>query len=312
MKTDVIKPVYFFSILLTALAMALAACHAFELPNKMQLPAGEYLTIQQNYRGWAGWGFFEAGALLAILLLTILTYRNETVFRLVLTAFLCVLAMWSVFLIFTFPANQQTFNWTALPPNWQQLRGQWEYSHLARAGLAFTALSVLILSLLIHPQTAATEENTVQKSLTVAAPTDHAFFVFTQQISIWWPRKYTWSRDSLKDIRIQPFEEGHCTETGPNDFQCDWGRVLIWEPPSRLVLAWQINPKRAPEPDPARASEVEIRFIAESPEATRLELEHRKLFHHGPGAAEYRALLNGEAGWSYILNCYESAIKEAT
>lgn len=311
LRTDVIKPVYFFSIVLTALAMALAACHAFELPNKMALPAGEYLDVQNNYRGWAGWGVFEAGALLTILLLAILTYRDERVFRLVLTALVCMLVMWSVFLIFTFPANQQTFNWTALPPNWKQLRGQWEYSHLARAGLGFTALSTLILSLLIYPQAASSEETTVRKSVTVSAPIDHAFFTFTEQLSSWWPRQYTWSGDALKYIRIQPFEDGHCTEIGPNDFQCDWGRVLIWEPPSRIVFTWQINPQRIPEPDPVKASEVEVRFIAENQEMTRVELEHRKFFHHGQGSGEYRELMNSDNGWPYILSCYEKAINEA-
>lgn len=85
--------------------------------------------------------------------------------------------------------------------------------------------------------------------------------------------------------------------------------MLAWEPPHRLVFTWQISPERVPEPDPDRASEVEVSFEPESPSRTRVEFEHRRFGRHGDGAAEYRAALNSPQGWPYILDCYRKAIK---
>jgi uncharacterized protein YndB with AHSA1/START domain len=84
--------------------------------------------------------------------------------------------------------------------------------------------------------------------------------------------------------------------------------VLVWEPPRRLVLAWQISPERAPEPDPAKASEVEVRFVAEGPSVTRVELEHRGFERHGAGGAGYRAGMGAPQGWPYILDRYAMAV----
>ena len=83
--------------------------------------------------------------------------------------------------------------------------------------------------------------------------------------------------------------------------------MLAWEPPSRLVLAWQISPRREPEPNPERASTIELRFDAEGEELTRVTLEHRDFDRHGEGAGEYRAALASEQGWPYILGRYAAA-----
>jgi hypothetical protein len=138
----------FCSLLFTALSMGAALAHLFELPNKINLPSDEYLTVQQIYRGWSLLGIVVVGALISTLLLTIMIRKQESVFALTLTALLCIGATQIIFWIFTYPVNQQTNNWTILPANWTELRKQWEYSHATSAVLDLIALVTLILSVL--------------------------------------------------------------------------------------------------------------------------------------------------------------------
>jgi uncharacterized protein YndB with AHSA1/START domain len=114
------------------------------------------------------------------------------------------------------------------------------------------------------PQEPADEP--IRQAVTVPVPVERAFAAFTDLAS-WWPRVYTWAADTLEDIGIEPREGGHCYERGPYGFTCHWGRVLAWEPPARLVFTWQIAPDRVPEPNPAKASEGEVRFQEAEPPA---------------------------------------------
>ena len=116
----------FFSLLFAALALAPALAHLLELPNKIGLSRADYLIVQQIYRGWALLGIVVLGALLSTLILTILIRKRPGKFGLSLVAFLCIVGTEVVFWTFTFPANQQTSNWTVLPENWETLRIQWE------------------------------------------------------------------------------------------------------------------------------------------------------------------------------------------
>lgn len=150
-------------------------------------------------------------------------------------------------------------------------------------------------------------EDIIRHTLTAPASAEAAFTVFTEGLASWWPAEYTWSRDVLETIVIEPGEGGRCFERGPHNFECDWGRVLVWEPPRRLVFTWQISPRREPEPNPAKASEVEVRFTPEGVSATRVELEHRYFARHGEGGDEYRAGLGSPHGWPYILDRYIKA-----
>jgi uncharacterized protein YndB with AHSA1/START domain len=147
----------------------------------------------------------------------------------------------------------------------------------------------------------------IQYTLTVPLPPTDAFTLFARQFTEWWPREYTWSQSVLEDIGIEARPGGLCYEHGPHGFRCDWGRVLAWEPPGRLVLAWQISPRREPEPNPEKASTIELHFEAEVDGTTRVMLEHRDFDRHGDGAAEYRAALASEQGWPYILGRYAAA-----
>ena len=137
------------AVLFTAVAMAAAFAHLLELPNKISLTREEYFTVQQIYRGWALLGLVVVGALVTTGIVAALVRGQPTEFYLTLAAALCIGLSLVIFFVFTYPANQQTHNWTSLPANWETLRRQWEYSHATAAVLYFVALSALTLSLLV-------------------------------------------------------------------------------------------------------------------------------------------------------------------
>jgi hypothetical protein len=138
----------FLSLLFCALALAPALAHLLELPSKMGLPRDEYFVVQQIYRGWWMLGIVVFGALLSTLALTIVVRKRPGELGPALTAFLCIVATQAIFWTFTFPANQQTANWTLLPDNWQELRMRWEYSHAASAMLNLVAMIAVIIAVL--------------------------------------------------------------------------------------------------------------------------------------------------------------------
>jgi hypothetical protein len=138
----------FLSLLFCALALAPALAHLLELPSKIGLPRDEYFVVQQIYRGWWMLGIVVFGALLSTLALTIVVRKRPGELGPALTAFLCIVATQAIFWTITFPANQQTANWTLLPDNWQELRMRWEYSHAASAMLNLVALIAVIIAVL--------------------------------------------------------------------------------------------------------------------------------------------------------------------
>lgn len=131
-----------------------------------------------------------------------------------------------------------------------------------------------------------------------------AFDKFRRDLFWWWPREYSWSGAVLEDMVLEGRKGGFCWEKGPFGFRCDWGRVLRWVPPDRIVIAWHISPSRVPEPDPAKASEVELRFVPLDGKRTRLELEHRNFAAHGEGHDAYRNAMAAEKGWPHILRSF--------
>ena len=155
---------------------------------------------------------------------------------------------------------------------------------------------------------AADGELEFHHSFEVNASVEHAFNVFADGLVTWWPQEYTWSKDVLELIAIEPREGGRCFERGPHNFQCDWGRVLAWEPPWRLVFTWQISPGREPEPDPEKASEVEVRFEPDGPSKTRVQFTHRQLQRHGASGEHYKASLASPQGWPHILGRYAGMV----
>ncbi len=139
---------FFIALLSTALALGGALAHALELPNKIGLPEAQYFIAQGVYRGWALLGIVVIGALLSTLALAIVLRAERGPMLWALVAFLCIAATQVIFWTWTYPANAATSNWTMVPPNWEALRTQWEYSHAASACFNVVAIVALTLSVL--------------------------------------------------------------------------------------------------------------------------------------------------------------------
>jgi hypothetical protein len=146
-QTRSIKAVRFCALFFSGLALVPTGAHLAELPHKIGMSAAEYLTVQQIYRGWALFGIVIFAAILSTLLLAIAVRGAGRTFKLTVIALLCIVGTQGVFWIFTFPVNQATVNWSTLPPNWTELRAQWEYSHAVSGGLNLIAFAALILSM---------------------------------------------------------------------------------------------------------------------------------------------------------------------
>jgi uncharacterized protein YndB with AHSA1/START domain len=160
------------------------------------------------------------------------------------------------------------------------------------------------------PEEIPMEEFSVRASITVKASIDRAFRVYTEGFNIWWPREHKLGKATLDKAVIEPHAGGRWYERTVDGAECTWGYVLAWEPPGRLVLSWHINQDWVVNPDPAHASEIEVRFIAEGPKLTRVELEHRHLDRHaGPEAGrKIIASINAMEGWPGIFLRYAEAV----
>jgi len=138
------------------------------------------------------------------------------------------------------------------------------------------------------------------KELTVEAPQERAFRVFTAQMGGWWPREHHIGKSELKDVVVEPRVDGRWYETCVDGSECQWGRVLVWEPPRRLVLAWQLGADW--QYDPNLVTEVELNFLPEGARRTRVTFEHRNLERFGPAAKDLASQM--AAGWDGILASY--------
>lgn len=148
----------------------------------------------------------------------------------------------------------------------------------------------------------------IRRQIVVPSAPLEAFRTFTEDLATWWPPEYSWSGDVLEHIGLEPREGGHCYEIGPRAFRCDWGTVLTWDPPVRLILAWQVGMDRVPIPNLARASEIEVTFTALADTQTQVDFEHHAFSRHGKRAQAYCRALNAPMGWTYILDRYASAV----
>jgi uncharacterized protein YndB with AHSA1/START domain len=146
----------------------------------------------------------------------------------------------------------------------------------------------------------------VRKTIRVRADLARAFDVFTAGIDRWWPRSHHIGQSPMTRIILEPRAAGRCYSEQEDGTDCDWGSVLVWEPPHRVVLAWQITTEWRFEPDLARSSEVEVRFTPEADGTTRVDLEHRHLERHGPGAEGMRAGVDAPGGWGSLLGLFAS------
>ena len=131
-------------------------------------------------------------------------------------------------------------------------------------------------------------DDVVRQSVTVDTDVAHAFRVFTEEFDSWWPRTHHIGKSPMKRAVIEGRVNGRCYSEQEDGTDCDWGTVLVWDPPKRVVLAWQITHQWGYEPDLTRASEVEVRFTPIERGATRVDLEHRHFERHGAGGALLR------------------------
>jgi uncharacterized protein YndB with AHSA1/START domain len=141
-------------------------------------------------------------------------------------------------------------------------------------------------------------DTSVRTSITVQAPIDRAFAVFTQGIGTWWPPTHHILEGELAEMVFEPHVGGHVIDRATDGRECRWARVLAYEPPERVVISWDINTRWQIETDHEKTSEVEVRFIADGPERTRVELEHRNIERHGDGWERMRDAVGSPDGWN--------------
>jgi uncharacterized protein YndB with AHSA1/START domain len=147
-------------------------------------------------------------------------------------------------------------------------------------------------------------ETVVRREVVVPAPVDRAFAVFTERIGDFKPPEHNLLGTPIAETVFEPRVGGNIIDRAADGTECRWARVIEFEPPRRLVFSWDISPRWEIESDPAQTSEVEVRFEPESPERTRVVLEHRHLDRHGTGWEAVRDGVDGDQGWPLYLARY--------
>lgn len=153
--------------------------------------------------------------------------------------------------------------------------------------------------------TTSQDRTRLQVDIAVDVPVEHAFRVFTEHFDQIKPREHNLLTVPIERTVLEPRAGGTIYDVGVDGSTCTWARVLVHEPPHRLVISWDISPRWQVETDPSRTSEVEIRFVAETPERTKVTLEHRHLDRHGEGWEGFTSLDAGD-GWPLYLERYRA------
>ena len=150
--------------------------------------------------------------------------------------------------------------------------------------------------------TAPAEATSIRHQVVVEAPIERAFAVFTEGFGRFKPREHNMLGADIAETVFEQREGGHIYDRGVDGSECRWARVLAFESPDRVVFSWDISPQWQVESDPEKTSEVEVRFVAEGPNRTRVELEHRNLDRHGDGWEGVREGVDSEGGWPLYLS----------
>ena len=152
-------------------------------------------------------------------------------------------------------------------------------------------------------------DTAVTTSVVVNTSQDRAFRVFTDEMGTWWNPEHHLLPEgtTLKEMVFEPRVGGHIYDIASDGSECRWSRVLAYDPPERFVFSWDIDLQWQVETDLDKTSEVEVRFIAEAPDRTRVELEHRHLDRHGEGWEQMRAAIGSDDGWGGELRLYAEA-----
>src|SRR5690606_2580506 len=147
-------------------------------------------------------------------------------------------------------------------------------------------------------------ETTVRTSIVVEAPISLAFKVFTEDFGSFKPPEHNLLKVEIAETVFEPKVGGFLYDRGVDGSVCRWARVHAYDPPDRLLLSWDVSPPGQPEDDPPEASDGEVRFVAESSQRTRVEIEHRKLERHGEGWESARDGVAADQGWPLYLQRY--------
>ena len=150
----------------------------------------------------------------------------------------------------------------------------------------------------------------VHHSVVVDVPIEEAFRVFTEDFGRFKPPEHNLLGSEIAETVFEPHVGGHLYDRGIDGRECRWARVLAYEPPRRVVFSWDIGPTWQLEPDPRKTSEVEVRFVAEAAERTRVELEHRHLDRHGGGWERLREGIDSGQGWPLYLQRFAALFTE--
>jgi uncharacterized protein YndB with AHSA1/START domain len=148
----------------------------------------------------------------------------------------------------------------------------------------------------------------IRRHIVVNAPVERAFSVFTTQFGDFKPREHNLLSVPVAETVFEPRVGGRIYDVGSDGSRCEWARVLVFEPPTLVVFSWDIGPTWQVESDTGKTSEVEVRFIAETADRTRVELEHRHLDRHGPQWRSVADGVGGDAGWPLYLQRYEELV----
>ena len=150
----------------------------------------------------------------------------------------------------------------------------------------------------------------VRTHVVVEAPIERAFRVFTEDFDRIKPREHNILAAEIAETVFEPRVGGHIYDRGMDGSECRWARVLAYEPPNRIVFSWDISPQWQIETDLEKTSEVEVRFVSEAPQRTRVELEHRNLDRHGAGWEAERDGVGGDGGWALYLQRFVNLLAE--
>ena len=156
--------------------------------------------------------------------------------------------------------------------------------------------------------THAATDTAIHTTISVNAPIERAFQVFTDDFDLIKPREHNMLGVDIAETVFEPHAGGHIYDRGVDGSECRWARVLAYEPPHRLLFSWDISPRWQVETDPEKTSEVEIRFTAEGDGRTRVDLEHRHLDRHGEGWESERDGVAHDQGWPLYLQRFADAI----
>jgi uncharacterized protein YndB with AHSA1/START domain len=158
--------------------------------------------------------------------------------------------------------------------------------------------------------TTQAQQTSIQTDVVVEAPVERAFKVFTEQFDSIKPREHNMLDVDIAESVFEPHAGGRVYDRGVDGSECQWGRVLTYEPPERIVFTWDISPHWQLESDLSHASEVEVRFVAEASDRTRVELEHRHLDRHGEGWEGLREGVRTDQGWPLYLGRFAEQVAD--